>query len=107
MDVFNCWFYLKTLRRSSMKEIYKKVADEMNIPISRVEKIHKAFWKEVKEHIASLPLKEDLDKEYFDSLHPCVNIPSLGKLYINFDKYKNMEKHFHSKKNKDATHKED
>lgn len=91
-----------------MDEIYERVSEELGIPVNRVKKIYRAFWKEIKNHISSLPLKNDLTKEEFDNIHPCINIPSLGKLYINFEKYKRIEKYFKIKKIKeDATHKED
>ena len=53
---------------------------------------HRSYWRAVKEHIAALPLKEDLTDEEFLKLQPNINIPSLGKLYVTLDRYKRMKK---------------
>lgn len=42
----------------------------------------------IKEHIEALPLKEDMSEEEFVRMQPNVNIPSLGKLNVTFERYK-------------------
>lgn len=65
----------------------------------------------VREHITSLPLKEDLTDEEFLKLQPNVNIPSIGKLSVTLDRYKGMKKQYKRrleyKENINAAHKED
>ena len=65
----------------------------------------------MKKHISSLPLKEDLTEEDFSKLRPNVNIPSIGKLYVTYDRYINAKKQDRIIKEltnkKYATHKED
>lgn len=73
-------------------EIIERVACKLNIPKDIVNKTYRAYWKTVREHIALLPLKEDLSEEEFMKLQPNVNIPSLGKLCVTLDRYKRMKK---------------
>lgn len=91
-------------------EIIADVSVRLGLPKGLVDKTYKAYWKAVKEHIASLPLKEGLTDEEFMKLQPNVNIPSIGKLYITLDRYKRL-KYVHNVKfkgnSKDVTHKED
>ena len=60
----------------------------------------------MREHIISLPLKEDLTDDEFMALRPNVNIPSIGKLYVTLDRYKAMKKTYNKiiKDKKDATY---
>lgn len=76
----------------SYKEIIAHVAQDTGLPKSLVDKAYKAYWRMVREHIASLPLKEDLTDEEFLELRPSVNVPSLGKLAVTLDRYKYMKK---------------
>lgn len=66
---------------------FSKVAKELNLPRSIVEKTYMAYWKVIREHIKAIPMKADMDEETFNSFQPNVNIPSIGKLYVTYDKY--------------------
>ena len=92
-------------------EIIKKVSEELGLPKVLVDRTYKAYWRAVREHITSLPLKEDLTDEELMQLRPNVNIPSLGKFYILLDSYRTIRKNYDNniklKGNKDATHNED
>lgn len=87
------------------------VAADLGLPETLVKKAYRAYWKAIRAHIKSLPLKEDLSDEEFMKLQPNVNIPSIGKLYITLDRYKRMKKSYkiieEIKAKKDATYKED
>ena len=61
-------------------EIVLEVSERLGLSKELVNKKYKAYWKSVKEHITSMPLKKDLSDEEFMKLQPNVNIPSLGKL---------------------------
>ena len=74
------------------ERVIAKVADTVGLDKDLVNKIYRAYWKAVKEHIEELPLKEDLSEEDFNKLRPNVNIPSLGKLYVTYDRYKRIKK---------------
>lgn len=41
-----------------------------------------------------MELKKDLDKDSFDNVKTSFNIPSLGKLYTNYDRIKGVKKRF-------------
>ena len=92
-------------------EIISEVAEKLSITKETVNKVYRAYWKVVREHITSLPLKKDLSDEEFNELQPNVNIPSIGKLYVTLDRYKKMKKmqeyKIQFKQNKYVTHKED
>lgn len=88
------------------EEIIAKVAEDTGLPASLVNKTYKSFWRAAKEHIASLPLKEDLTDEEFASLRPNVNIPSLGKLYVTPERYRALKNSYNSRI-KNVTHQED
>ena len=92
-------------------EIISEVAEKLSISKETVNKVYRAYWKVVREHITSLPLKENLSDEEFNELQPNVNIPSIGKLYVTLDRYKRMKKmqeyKIQFKQDKYVTHKED
>ncbi len=73
-------------------EMIATVAEELELPKGLVDKTYRAYWKVIREHIKSLPLKEDLTDEEFLKLQPNVNIPSLGKLHVTLDRYHRMKK---------------
>ena len=69
-----------------------KVADSTGLSRKLVDRTYKAFWMAVRMHIKSLPLKDDLDEEGFSRLQPNVNIPSIGKLYVTYDRYQRIKR---------------
>lgn len=75
------------------EEIVRKVAKETGYDAKFVNKVYKAYWQTIRTYIKSLPLKEDLTDEEFMKLRPNVNIPSLGKLNVTLQRYRNMKKH--------------
>lgn len=78
----------------SYEEIISTVAAETGLSSRLVDRTYKAYWKIIREHIKSLPLKEDLTDEQFVNLQPNINLPSLGKLNVTLDRYHGMKKHF-------------
>lgn len=90
----------------NINEIYKAVSSQTDIPVDKVRKVYTSYWRAVREHIISLPLKEDLTDDEFMALRPNVNIPSIGKLYVTLDRYKAMKKTYNKiiKDKKDATY---
>lgn len=75
-----------------MKNLYKEVAEEMGLPERVVELAYRSYWKFIKKTIEELPLKEDLSEEEFAKLKTNFNIPSLGKLSCNYDRYCKIKK---------------
>lgn len=92
-------------------EIVIQVAERLGLSKEFVNKVYRGYWRAIREHISSLPLKENLTDEEFSRLQPNVNIPSLGKLYVTLDRYKaireNYKKNINKKENKDVTYKQD
>ena len=79
-------------------EIVAKVAESTGLTPRFVDKVYKGYWKAIRSHITSLPLKEDLTDEQFLALQPNVNIPSIGKLYVSLDRYKKLKYIFNNRK---------
>lgn len=75
-------------------EIIDKVSKELNLSTKVVDNTYKGYWLCIKEHIKSLPLKEDLSEEEFNKLTTSINIPSIGKLYCGYDKYSSMRNYY-------------
>lgn len=73
-------------------EIVKKVASEVGLTPTFVNKIYRAYWKAIKDHITSMPLMDNLTDEEFLKLRPNVNVASLGKFYVTLDYYKVQNK---------------
>lgn len=88
MVILNCYYYLHLMM---LQQLYKKVAEEMNIPVEVVEFAYKSYWKFIRKTIQELPLKDDLSEEEFAKLRTNFNIVSLGKLSCNYDRYKRIK----------------
>lgn len=81
----------------TLEQIIDKVSLDLNIPKEVVGTAYMSFWDYIRESIQALPLKEDLSKEEFDNLKVNFNVPSIGKLYVTWDRYsalKNRTKYF-------------
>jgi len=68
-------------------EIAKKTAKRLNLDEDFVVKVYKNYWKSIKLYLESLPLKKDLTKEEFDALKTSINLPYIGKIYVDWDRY--------------------
>ena len=79
------------------EEIVSAVAEETGLPRKLVDRTYKCYWKAIREHIKTLPLKEDITDEEFKKLRPNVNIPSIGKLYVTLDRYKRVKYSYNNK----------
>ena len=75
-------------------DIVGKVSRELNLPKEVVDKTYKAYWLFIKNHIQSLPLKENLNEEDFAKLRTNFNISSLGKLSCTYDRMLGMKKRY-------------
>lgn len=91
----------------TLDEIITQVSKELNLPRRIVDRVYKAYWRAVREHVTSLPLKQDLAEEEFSKLQPNVNIPSIGKLYVTWDRYQRMKRAYkiqQEKRERDVAH---
>lgn len=78
----------------SYPDIVGKVSRELNLPREVVDKTYKAYWLFIKNHIQSLPLKENFNEEDFAKLRTNFNIPSLGKLCVTWDRLIGCKRRF-------------
>ena len=76
------------------EKVVAEVADSLGLSKRLVNRAYRSYWRVVREHISSLPLKEDLSDEEFAKLQPNVNIPSIGKLYVTAEKYRWLKDKF-------------
>ena len=76
------------------REITELVSKDTGIPPEIVNKVYKAYWKTIREHIENLNLKEDITEEEFSKLRTNINIPSLGKLTCTYGRYKAVRERF-------------
>lgn len=88
------------------KDIVRKASAELNIPYTTVWNVYEAYWKFIRNHISSLPLKEDITEEEFSKLKTSINVPSLGKFHLDWDrlciKKKEHERFKHKKAETDV-----
>ena len=75
-------------------DIIGKVSQEMDIQLEVVDTAYKSYWKFIKQTIQSLPLKDDISEEEFAKLRTNFNIPSLGKLYVTWNRLVGCKKRF-------------
>ena len=75
-------------------DIIGKISQEMDIPLEVVDTAYKSYWKFIKQTIQSLPLKDDISEEEFAKLRTNFNIPSLGKLYVTWNRLIGCKKRF-------------
>lgn len=78
-------------------EMIRRVSQSTGLPILLVDRTYKSYWKMVREHISTLPLKEELTDDEFQALQPNVNIPSIGKLYVTLERYKSIKRRYKQK----------
>lgn len=75
----------------SLEENIEEVSRNLNIPKEVVGAAYMSFWDYIRESIQSLPLKEDLTEEEFNKLKCNFNIPSIGKLYVTYPRYRALK----------------
>ena len=75
-------------------DIIGKVSKELDLPKEMVDKTYKAYWLFIKQHIQSLPLKDNINEEDFAKLKTNFNIGSLGKLCVTWDRVVGCKKRF-------------
>lgn len=90
-------------------EAIKQVSDKLGLPEGMIKETYESYWKFIRETIQSLPLKENLSEEEFNSLRTNINVPSIGKLAVTWDSYKGTKERFKilSKIRNDYNNKED
>jgi len=72
----------------SVSDICADVAMDLNLPHKYVWEIYKSYWKAVRAHMSSMPLKENITEQDLADAKVSVNIPSIGKFYVDWDRLK-------------------
>ena len=75
-------------------DIISKVSEELNVPRELVENTYKAYWNFIRVTIEKLPLKTELTQLEYMNLRTSINIPSLGKLYVTWNRLIGCKKRF-------------
>ena len=90
-------------------EIIQQISTELNLPPRVVKEAYESYWKFIREHIKTLPLKDDLTEEEFSKLRTNFNIPSIGKLSCTYNRLVGVKKRVKYIKNirNGNNHKED
>ena len=82
----------------------RKVARNLSVDQKLVEAVYKSYWYFIKNHITSIPLR-DLTEEEYDSTVSNINLPFLGKLYVDYNKlakYHKQRKLYRDVKDKES-----
>lgn len=74
------------------RQAAEEVAKDMGLPKDVVLNSYKSFWRFIREHMASLPLKQGLTAEEFSQFKTCFNLPSLGKYGCPYDRYQRLRR---------------
>lgn len=81
-------------------DVCKIVAKELNIPEEVVRAAYVSSWEFIKNTIREIPLKTDMTEEEFSKYKTNFNLPSLGKFYCNYKRYKSIRNGLNFVKNK-------
>ena len=75
----------------TFKQIIKQVAKELNLPENLVINTYKSYWKVIKQIIERNNIKSNnnliFTSDEFNNNVININVPSIGKLNCNYDKY--------------------
>lgn len=74
------------------KEIAYKAALELNLPPKYVWEVYKSYWMFIRNYISSLNIKDIKCEEEFNLLKTNINIPSLGKFHLDWNRLENKRK---------------
>ena len=73
-----------------MQKTIEQLSKELNLSKEAILNAYKAYWKFIREKISSLPLKKNLHEDDFNKLRTNFNLPSLGKLSCNYDRWQKI-----------------
>lgn len=72
-----------------IRSILKELSEEYGVSVKELEEIYESQWEFIAETAADIDFDE-IEEEAFGDLKTNFNIPSIGKLYTNFNKVKNV-----------------
>ena len=71
-------------------DVCKKVSKELDIPEEVVKAAFNSYWEFIKKKIGELPLKTEMTEEEFSKYRTNFNLPSLGKFYCDYKRYRTI-----------------
>ena len=74
------------------KEIAYKAALELDLPPKYVWEVYKSYWMFIRHYITSLNIKEIDNEKDFNKIRTSVNVPSLGKFHLDWNRIENKRK---------------
>ena len=74
------------------RKALKEVAEKYNLPEEVAIVAYRSFWEFTREKVQALPLSEDMTEDQFKQLRTSINIPSLGKLYVDYQRLLNIKR---------------
>lgn len=77
-----------------LKRIIKLISIECKIPEATVEVAYRLYWKFIKESLEAIPVKDIQSQEEFNKYRTSINLPSLGKIFITFDKVQKQRRRY-------------
>lgn len=83
-----------------MKDVIAKAATQLNLPPKYVWEIYKGYWSYIRQYISSMPLKDIETEEEFSKLRPNINIPSIGKFHLDWERLTNKRENERNKNKK-------
>jgi hypothetical protein len=86
----------------TLKEIAYKAAVKLNLPPKFVWEIYQSYWMFIRNHISSLNIKDIEKEEDFNTLRTNINVPSLGKFHLDWERIQNKRKEYERYKNNKA-----
>ena len=81
-----------------MQEVINNLSKELNLSKEVIKQVYKSYWVFIKTHISNLPLKEELTEEQFNKLRTNFNLPYLGKLYCNYNRWAKIKSIYNKNK---------
>jgi len=70
----------------------RRVSRKLCVDKKLVEDVYRSYWCFIKSKVTQVPLRE-ISEEEFNLLETNVNLPLLGKLYVEYDKIERYRKH--------------
>jgi hypothetical protein len=71
-------------------EVCKQVAKELNLPEEVVKAAFDSYWEFIRKTISEIPLKTEMTEEEFSKYKTNFNLPSLGKFYCDYNRYRTI-----------------
>lgn len=76
-----------------LSDVEKQVAEKYGVPVCVVRSAYSLYWKNIREHLSSLNIKDsNYTEEEFSEVQNCCNLPYFGKMGVSWDRYRKRQK---------------